>query len=83
MKSSTKEIIAVVAACIAFSVGIGLCIGGFFVPPEGAISGSVLTFFGEVITFFSAVLGISEFGKIQIEKIRRMGNNDKNEENDN
>lgn len=70
-KSDKRDIIVWVAAIIAFMTGIGLCIGGFFVPPTGEISGSVLTATGEFLTFFGSVFGIGEFTKIQMEKIRR------------
>ena len=34
---------------VAFLVAIGLGIAGFCVPPQGEISGSVLTFVGEIM----------------------------------
>lgn len=71
MTNKAKTVIVYTAACIAFLTGIGLCIGGFFVPPTGEISGSVLTATGEFLTFFGAVFGISEFTKIQLSKIER------------
>ena len=71
MKQKSKTIIVYTAAIIAFLTGIGLCIGGFFVPPTGEISGTVLTATGEFLTFFSAVFGISEFTKVQIARIDR------------
>lgn len=70
-KSDKRDIIVWVAAIIAFMTGIGLCVAGFFVPPTGEISGSVLTATGEFLTFFGSVFGIGEFTKIQMEKIRR------------
>ena len=72
---NAKDIIVWIAACIAFLTGIGLCIAGFCVPPEGEISGSVLTATGEFLTFFGSVFGIGEYTKIQISKIRRTENN--------
>ena len=72
---NTKDIIVWIAACIAFLTGIGLCIAGFCVPPEGEISGSVLTATGEFLTFFGSVFGIGEYTKRQISKIRRTENN--------
>lgn len=66
----TKDIIVWVAAIIAFLTGIGLCIAGFCVPPEGEISASVLTATGEFLTFFGSVFGIGEYTKVQIEKIK-------------
>lgn len=71
MTTKVKTIIVYIAACIAFSTGIGLCIAGFCVPPEGEISGSVLTATGEFLTFFASVFGIGEYARIQIEKIKK------------
>ena len=59
-----------IAAIIAFLVGIGLTIAGFCVPPVGVISGSVLTALGELLTFFASVFGIGKFTEVQIEKIK-------------
>lgn len=58
------------AAVIAFLSGVGLCIAGFVVPPEGEIDGSVLAATGEFLTFFGSVFGIGEFTRIQLAKIR-------------
>ncbi len=67
----TRDIIVWIAACMAFVTGIGLCIAGFIVPPQGEISGSVLTATGEFLTFFGSVFGIGEYTKIQIEKLKQ------------
>lgn len=74
-----RDIIVFVAAIIAFLTGIGLCISGFFVPPKGEISASVLTATGEFLTFFGSVFGIGEFTRIKIEQIKST-NKTKNEE---
>lgn len=58
------------AAVIAFLVGIGLCIAGFIVPPQGRIDGTVLTATGEFLTFFGSVFGIGEYSRIKIEQIK-------------
>ena len=76
MSNKAKNIIVYTAACIAFLTGIGLCIGGFYVPPTGEISGSVLTATGEFLTFFSSIFGIGEYTKIQLEKLKK-ANEDK------
>jgi hypothetical protein len=68
MKS--KDLIMMIAAIVAFLVGIGLTVAGFCVPPVGVISGSVLTALGEFLTFFASVFGIGKFTEIQIEKIK-------------
>lgn len=58
------------AAVIAFLVGIGLCIAGFYVPPQGKIDGTVLTALGELLSFFSGIFGIGEYSRIKIEQIK-------------
>ena len=68
MKS--KDLIMMIAAIVAFLVGIGLTVAGFCVPPVGVISGSVLTALGELLTFFASVFGIGKFTEVQIEKIK-------------
>jgi hypothetical protein len=65
-----RDKIMMLAAIIAFLVGIGLTIAGFCVPPVGVISGSVLTALGELLTFFASVFGIGKFTEVQIEKIK-------------
>lgn len=79
-KEKIRLIIVWSAAIIAFLTGIGLCIAGFFVPPTGMISGSVLTATGEFLSFFGAVFGIGEFTKIQIAKIKGTKPDNKEEE---
>ena len=68
MKS--KDLIMMIAAIVAFLVGIGLTVAGFCVPPVGVISGSVLTALGELLTFFASVFGIGKFTEVHIEKIK-------------
>lgn len=75
---TARDIIVWIAAIIAFLTGIGLCIAGFIVPPEGEIDGSVLTALGEFLTFFGSVFGIGEFTKVQIAKIKRETKKDEN-----
>jgi hypothetical protein len=65
-----RDKIMMLAAIIAFLVGIGLTVAGFCVPPVGVISGSVLTALGELLTFFASVFGIGKFTEVQIEKIK-------------
>lgn len=47
----------IVAVCMAF-FGCVLIVVAFVVPPTGEIHPSVLTAFGEILTFAGAVLGI-------------------------
>lgn len=39
-------------------VGVALIIGAFCVPPTGEIHPSILTAFGEILTFAGALMGI-------------------------
>ena len=71
----THDYIVWIAAIIAFLTGIGLCIAGFCVPPQGEISASVLTATGEFLTFFGSVFGIGEYTKIQIAKLKNETDN--------
>lgn len=76
-----RTTIVYVAAVIAFLTGVGLCIAGFYVPPQGEISGSVLTATGEFLTFFGSVFGIGEFTRIQLAKIKEEANRKVEEDN--
>ena len=66
-----------IAAIVAFLVGIGLTVAGFCVPPVGVISGSVLTALGELLTFFASVFGIGKFTEVQIERIQNINHTNK------
>lgn len=77
-KDTIRTGIVWAAAIIAFLAGIGLCIGGFYVPPTGKIDGTVLTATGEFLAFFGSVFGIEEITKVQIAKIRAVSGKKKN-----
>lgn len=70
-KNKMRDIIVWSAAILAFIVGIFLTIAGFFVPPKGAIDGTVLTALGEFLTFFGSVFGIGKYTEIQLAKIKK------------
>lgn len=52
------QLIVATGLCV---VGCALLIGGFVVPPLGQINGSVLTAFGEVMTFAGALFGVDYY----------------------
>jgi len=58
MKNPRKRGVQLVAACVATGFGIALIITAFFVPPMGVIDPTVLTAYGETLTFAGALLGI-------------------------
>lgn len=61
--------IVIVLAVVAFLVGMVLAVWGFVKPPEGEISGSVLTFVGEVLSFAGAVFGINGYTTLKVKEI--------------
>lgn len=50
--------VQLVMAVVLVAFGCGLIATAFFVPPTGEIHPSVLTAFGEILTFAGAVIGI-------------------------
>lgn len=70
-KLSFKEKLSYVLCGGAFVMGFILSVAGFCVPPTGEISGSLLTWFGMVLTFVGAVLGISTHYGVELEKIKK------------
>ena len=53
-----RPTIQLLAAVFLIVVGCGLLIAGFVVPPPGEIHNSVLSAFGEILTFAGAVFGL-------------------------
>lgn len=56
MKGSNK--VQLVSAVVLTTLGGGLLISGFCVPPTGVIDNSVLIAFGEIMTFVGSLFGI-------------------------
>ena len=48
----------ILLATLLVMFGVILITGGFFAPPTGVIDASVLTAFGEILTFAGALFGI-------------------------
>lgn len=63
-----------VASIATLVAGIGLLIAGFCVPPHGVIDASVLTAFGEIITFAGTVWGIGNATDRKVYEIERKYN---------
>ncbi len=53
-----KNNIQIGLAVVLVAFGVALIIAAFIVPPTGVIDPSVLTAFGEILTFAGAVIGI-------------------------
>jgi len=56
MKIKTKHQLLLATILVAF--GVLLIIAAFIIPPTGVIDPTVLTAFGEILTFSGAVIGI-------------------------
>ncbi len=57
----TKERTAYITAVVAFVIGWGLVIAGFYAEPVGEISGSVLAVLGEAMVYAAAVFGVGMY----------------------
>lgn len=68
MKNETKLLVQLIISCVVITLGCGLIIAGFIVPPLGVISNSVLIAFGEVCSFVGALLGIDYTYRYKIAK---------------
>ena len=55
---NNKSAIQLCSAIFLITVGCGLLIAGFILPPSGEIHNSVLVAFGEILTFAGALFGI-------------------------
>lgn len=53
-----KSAIQLCSAIFLITVGCGLLIAGFILPPSGEIHNSVLVAFDEILTFAGALFGI-------------------------
>ena len=53
-----KSAIQLCSPIFLITVGCGLLIAGFILPPSGEIHNSVLVAFGEILTFAGALFGI-------------------------
>ena len=56
----------ILLATLLVMFGVILITGGFFAPPTGVIDASVLTAFGEILTFAGALFGIDAKYKSKI-----------------
>ena len=77
MKLDVKEMIIFGAGILTLLAGVALAFIGIYMPPAGAIDGSVLAGIGEFLTFAGSAMGIGSYTAIQIHKIdRRMNKED-------
>ena len=60
-KMDTKSKFAIGTAIVAFAIGFGLTIAGFFTPPKGEVHDSVLWILGQALIYTASVLGIGMY----------------------
>ena len=78
MKHRPHPLQIILAVCMAV-FGCFLIIAAFIVPPTGEIHPSVLTAFGEILTFAGTVLGIDYNYKSKQSNHKNKDNNEPNQ----
>lgn len=58
-EATTKEVLSYIAAYASLTIGFGLLIAGFCVPPVGEIDNSVQLVFAQILVFAGSILGIA------------------------
>lgn len=77
MKHNKKLTLQFIFAWVLVVIGVVLIFFGFFAAPTGEIHPSVLTSFGEILTFSGAILGIDYRYKFKKDELdRKHGVND-------
>lgn len=66
---NTKLTIQIILSVILVFAGLTLLFFGFFAPPYGDISNSILVSYGEVSTFAGSLLGVDYHYKYKVYKI--------------
>lgn len=67
----------IISAAFLIITGVALLIAGFCVPPHGVIDASVLTAFGEILTFVGALFGIDYHYKYKNQNDNEKAKNNK------
>lgn len=69
-KMDIKQKTAYITAIVAFVLGWFLVIAGFYMPPEGEVSDSVLWILGQALIYTASVLGVTMYFNSQMVKFR-------------
>lgn len=56
-----KEKIAIVSAVVAFVLGWGMSIAGFWIPPVGEVADSILWILGQALIYSASVFGVTSY----------------------
>lgn len=66
-----KEKFSYATALVAFTIGWFITIWGFYVPPIGEASNSVLAILGEALVYASGVFGLAQYFNSEHRNLRR------------
>ena len=66
-----KDKIAILSAIIAFILGWCMSIAGFWIPPVGDVSNSVLWILGQALLYAASVFGVSAYFRSETVQLRR------------
>lgn len=66
-----KEKLAIITAIMAFLLGWGLSIAGFWIPPVGDVADSVLWILGQALIYAASVFGVTSYFTAESVKLRR------------
>lgn len=66
-----KDKIAILSAIIAFILGWCMSIAGFWIPPIGVVSDSILWILGQALLYAASVFGVSAYFRSETVKLRQ------------
>ena len=66
-----KDKIAILSAIIAFILGWCMSIAGFWIPPVGEVSDSILWILGQALLYAASVFGVSSYFRSETVQLRR------------
>ena len=66
-----KDKIAILSAIIAFILGWCMSIAGFWIPPVGEVSDSILWILGQALLYAASVVGVSAYFRSETVQLRR------------
>ena len=70
MTQKCKDAVQYGSACAMLFAGTALSIAGFFVPPVGEISDSVLWFFAQCLIYAGSIFGVSIYIQNKFSELR-------------
>ena len=65
-----KEKIAIISAVVAFILGWGMSIAGFWIPPVGEVADSILWILGQALIYSASVFGVTSYFNAETVKMK-------------